>query len=107
MLGLHHVTCAEYCGKGHSDMQAKLTVDTPEDFQKFDGDRRHRMGRLQDQPADWGKLQWERKGCSTCHSIDGTASQRRPSWKGIWGKMEKLNNGQTVLVDDGLCPASR
>src|SRR5438445_42854 len=28
LLGLHTVTCAEYCGKGHSDMQAKLTVET-------------------------------------------------------------------------------
>jgi cytochrome c oxidase subunit II len=51
-------------------------------------------------PADWGKLQWERKGCQTCHSIDGTkVAQGGPSWKGIWGKMEKLDNGQEVLVD--------
>ncbi len=34
-LGLHVVTCAEYCGKGHSDMQAKLTVETEDKFKEW------------------------------------------------------------------------
>jgi len=100
VLGLHHVTCAEYCGKGHSDMTAKLVVDTPEDFQKFVETGGTEWEDYKTNPAAWGKLQWERKGCSTCHSIDGSRTANGgPSWKGIWGKMEKLNNGQTVLVD--------
>ena len=59
------------------------------------------MGRLSDKNhwPDWGKMQCERKGCATCHSIDGTRSQG-PSWKGIWGKMEKMNDGPMVLVDE-------
>ena len=35
VLGAHHVTCAEYCGKGHSDMTAKMVVETNADFEKF------------------------------------------------------------------------
>jgi cytochrome c oxidase subunit II len=100
VLGVHHATCAEYCGKGHSDMAAKLVVDTPEDFQKFVETGGTEWEDYKTNPAAWGKLQWERKGCSTCHSIDGSRiASGGPSWKGIWGKMEKLNNGQTVLVD--------
>jgi cytochrome c oxidase subunit II len=35
MLGLHTVTCAEYCGKGHSDMQAKLTVESEDKYKEW------------------------------------------------------------------------
>jgi cytochrome c oxidase subunit 2 len=96
-IGVHTSTCAEYCGKGHSDMQAKVFVDTPADYEKWmaTGGTEY----LDYSPEAWGKIQYERKGCSTCHSIDGSAS-KGPSWKGIWGKMEKLNNGTTVLVDE-------
>ena len=97
ILGLHVVTCAEYCGKGHSDMQAKLTVDTDADFKKWlETGGTEWMNYT---PEEWGKIQREEKGCATCHSIDGTRGQA-PSWKGIWGKMEKLSDGKEVLVDE-------
>ncbi len=100
VLGTHHVTCAEYCGKGHSDMQAKLVVDNEADYAKFLETGGSEWEDYKQNPAAWGKLQWERKGCNTCHSIDGTRiANGGPSWKGIWGKMEKLNNGKEVLVD--------
>ncbi len=100
VLGVHHVTCAEYCGKGHSDMQAKLSVDTDADYQKFMETGGTEWEDYKNNPAAWGKLQWERKGCSTCHSIDGTRIPGGgPSWKGIWGKMEEMNDGRKVLVD--------
>jgi cytochrome c oxidase subunit 2 len=101
VLGHHHVTCAEYCGKGHSDMQAKLTVDTPAEFAKWmeTGGTEWEEYFKTNRQAEWGKIQYEAKGCSTCHSIDGTKGQG-PSWKGIWGKMEKMNDGKTVLVDE-------
>jgi cytochrome c oxidase subunit II len=105
VLGPHHTTCAEYCGKGHSEMIAKLTVDNDADFAKwmetggtewedyFNGKDPKKS------PADWGKLQWERKGCNSCHTLDGSRS-KGPSWKGIWGKKEKLNNNTEVTVDE-------
>src|SRR5579883_2988992 len=37
--GTHHVTCAEYCGKGHSDMRAKL-----EGYLGQDGKNERRQG---------------------------------------------------------------
>jgi len=100
VLGTHVVTCAEYCGKGHSDMQAKLVVDNDADFQKFMETGGTEWEDYKNKPAEWGKLQWERKGCSTCHSIDGTRiANGGPSWKGIWGKMETMNDGKQYLVD--------
>ena len=48
---------------------------------------------------EWGRIQWERKGCNSCHTLDGQP-RKGPSWKGIWGKMETLNDGSTVLVDE-------
>lgn len=97
VVGVHHVTCAEYCGKGHSDMQAKLTVDTDEKFKEWMATGGTEW--MNYKPEEWGKIQWEVKGCSTCHSLDGTRGQG-PSWKGIWGKREKLSDGTDVLVDE-------
>ena len=36
-------------------------------------------------PAEAGKMLYQRRGCSQCHSIDGTAGTG-PSFKGIYGK---------------------
>jgi cytochrome c oxidase subunit II len=100
VLGEHHVTCAEYCGKGHSDMQAKLFVDNQVDFDKFMLTGGTEWEDYKGKPADWGRIQYERKGCQTCHSVDGSkTAQGGPSWKGIWGKMETMNDGKEVLVD--------
>jgi cytochrome c oxidase subunit 2 len=97
LLGEHVSTCAEYCGKGHSDMHAKLFVDTPEKFADWmatGGDEW-----MHHTPEEWGKIQWDQKGCQTCHTTDGSKS-KGPSWKGIWGKPVKLNNGSSVVVDE-------
>ncbi len=106
VLGKHNFTCAEYCGKDHSGMKGFVTVDNQADFDVWmatggteyldyfppKADATH-------QPKDWGKLQWERKGCNSCHTVDGSKS-KGPSWKGIWGKTEQLEGGGTVVVDE-------
>jgi mono/diheme cytochrome c family protein len=38
-------------------------------------------------------------GCQGCHSLDGSPSSG-PTFKGLFGKKEKLTNGQTVTADD-------
>jgi cytochrome c oxidase subunit II len=101
VLGTFTITCAEYCGKGHSDMMAKLTVENQKDFEKFleTGGTEWEEYRDKNKWPEWGKIQWERKGCNSCHSIDGSTS-KGPSWKGIWGKMEMMNNGVPYKVDE-------
>jgi len=95
--GVYQVFCTEYCGKGHSDMLAKIYVDNEEQYQKWlvEGDEEIKKMPL----PELGKMVWENRGCQTCHSIDGSRGQG-PSWKGIWGEMTTLNNGSQVKVDE-------
>jgi cytochrome c oxidase subunit 2 len=95
--GVQQVFCTEYCGKGHSDMLAKIYVDTPEEYETFlrEGDEQVRKMPLK----DLGKLVYENKGCATCHSLDGTRGQG-PSWKGIWGGVHKGTDGKDYKVDE-------
>ncbi len=88
--------CAEYCGKGHSDMLARIFVDTPEQYEVFlrEGDEETRTMPL----GELGKLVYENKGCATCHSIDGTRGQG-PSFKGIWGIPSEGADGKSYMVD--------
>ena len=48
--------------------------------------------------ADKGEQLVTDNGCLACHSIDGSQIIG-PSWKGIYGSREKLNDGSTVMVD--------
>jgi cytochrome c oxidase subunit II len=100
VLGEHSFTCAEYCGKDHSGMKGVLTVDTPEDFAKFmaTGGTEWEPYRDSGDWAGWGKLQYERKGCNSCHSVDGTSS-KGPTWKGIFGKNETMGDGSSMVID--------
>ncbi len=101
VLGLHHVTCAEYCGKGHSDMQAKLVVDTRRGFRRSSWRPAAPSGRTT-RPIQPTGASSNGSAKAARRATPSTASRppRGPSWKGIWGKMEKLNDGQTVLVDE-------
>jgi len=94
--GVYQVFCTEYCGKGHSDMLARIFVDTPEQYETFlrEGDEQVRKMPLK----ELGRLVYENKGCATCHSLDGTRGQG-PSWKGIWGRKERAADGKEYVVD--------
>ena len=97
VIGEHSATCAEYCGKGHSDMRAKVFVDTPEkyaDWMATGGDewKNHT-------PEEWGHIQYDQKGCATCHSIDGSKS-KGPTWKGIYGQVHQGTDGKGHPVDE-------
>ena len=64
--GLHRLTCAEYCGKGHSDMMGKIYVENDAKYKKWveeGGDEWKTMT-----PVQYGALLYESKGCATCHS---------------------------------------
>lgn len=46
-----------------------------------------------------GALLNDAKGCHACHTLDGTRLVG-PTWKGAFGKKQKLDTGDEVLVDD-------
>jgi cytochrome c oxidase subunit 2 len=94
--GRHQIFCAEYCGKGHSDMLARVVVDDEAAYQKWlvEGDEEMKKMPL----PELGKMVHENRGCATCHSLDGTRGQG-PSWKGIWGQTEQFQDGTSAVVD--------
>jgi cytochrome c oxidase subunit 2 len=95
--GTYQIFCAEYCGKGHSDMLAKINVLDDQAYQKWlvEGDESLKTMPLK----ELGALIHENRGCATCHSLDGTRGQG-PSWKGIWGTTEKFVDGSSAVVDE-------
>jgi len=105
VLGKTNFTCAEYCGKDHSGMKGILTVESDADFAKFletGGTEWEDYFNGKDPkktPALWGQLTYERVGCNSCHTVDGSKS-KGPSWKGVYGSMVELNNGTSVLADE-------
>ncbi|MDX2150960.1 MAG: cytochrome c oxidase subunit II [Bryobacteraceae bacterium] len=94
--GVHQVFCTEYCGKSHSDMLAKVHVDDEATYNKWleEGDEELKKMPLK----ELGKLIYEQRGCTQCHSIDGTRGQG-PSFKGIWAQSHKFQDGSSLSVD--------
>jgi cytochrome c oxidase subunit 2 len=95
--GVHQVFCTEYCGKGHSDMLAKITVDDEAAYQKWlvEGDESLKTMPL----PELGQVVHENRGCATCHSLDGSRGQG-PSWKGIFGQAHQMADGSQIKVDE-------
>lgn len=49
--------------------------------------------------AEQGKKLSESNGCTSCHTIDGSAGAG-PTWKAIYGTEAELSDGQSVKIDD-------
>ncbi len=95
--GVYDLLCTEYCGDEHSNMLATLEVQTREDYDAWLKNAANYLKTLP--PAEAGKLLYKRRGCSQCHSTDGTAGTG-PSLMGIYGKPQKMSDGSSVVVDD-------
>lgn len=94
--GIFDLYCAEYCGKDHSQMLAKVIVYATE--AEFEA--------ALNECADWAKntpdaeladraMERIYPRCASCHSLDGKAGTG-PTWRGLWAKLEK---GQEVFTD--------
>lgn len=102
VIGNFNVACTQYCGKDHSKMAGMITVEDQAAYDKW----------LLEGPPEWdellkteagaaklGQTTYENKGCNSCHSVDGSKNTG-PTWKGIWGRTEKFQDGGTVVVDE-------
>ncbi|MDX2200698.1 MAG: cytochrome c oxidase subunit II [Phycisphaerae bacterium] len=106
--GEHNLHCTEYCGKDHSNMNAQVIVHSTEDFPTWLANADPLSKLTEDQVKEWladpdafikahpefegleppvvvGKKLHKKKGCVSCHSLDGAANTG-PTWKGLWGK---------------------
>lgn len=118
-VGPHDVLCAEFCGPGHSRMWGRVVVLPPDRF-----DRWLETGRVPEEaagpvgepsvtqpaprPAEGtppgsslarqGAEVAASRGCFGCHSTDGTVVLA-PTWRNLWGRTERLQDGDSVRVD--------
>lgn len=99
------VECAEYCGgggdggqgSGHSGMWTRVHVLTGSDFDAWLLKKEEEDQNMP--PADLGKKLYVEKGCMGCHSLDGTKGNG-PSFKGLFGRAEKMADGADITVDE-------
>lgn len=95
--GQYKIRCAELCGTGHHSMLATVNVLQPADFEAWVAQQ------TAPQPSatgsELGAQIAQLQGCIGCHSVDG--SQRvGPTWLGLYGTQEALEDGSSVLVDE-------
>jgi len=96
-VGVYPVLCTQYCGDEHSNMLATIDVQTREEYDAWLKNAANYLKTLP--PAEAGKRLYQNRGCMQCHTIDGTAGTG-PSFKGLYGRNERLSDGSSVGVDD-------
>ncbi|MBC7385333.1 MAG: cytochrome c oxidase subunit II [Cryobacterium sp.] len=126
--GEHQVFCTEYCGTSHSGMLAKIEVLEPAQYELWKANKPYTLSGVRTISSDifaarraagestqlksetiplpeQGKKLVEAKGCTACHSADGSA-RIGPSYKGIFGHEAELANGEKVTVDENYISES-
>lgn len=110
-VGEYHLFCAEYCGKDHSQMYAKLHVVPQAEYDKRPWDEWDAS--TPEALAKSGASLYSQL-CASCHSVNGTPGVG-PSWSGreslfvknadgtITGRQREVIEGgerKTITVDD-------
>jgi cytochrome c oxidase subunit II len=102
--GDYPLICHEYCGAGHQNMMGKIRVKAREDSLSgavpqsdvgIEQAKTHEAPTLNE--SDLALL--AAKGCTACHSLDGTRMVG-PSLKGIFGGEEELEDGSKLTVNE-------
>ncbi len=116
-IGSYDLFCTEYCGVGHSSMITKVDVMSQKDFDAWysggkEEERKAAAPAAKAGPAKEeeslvheGAELFQTKGCSGCHTNDGTP-KIGPTFKGLFGKKETVihSNGQErqITVDEAF-----
>jgi cytochrome c oxidase subunit II len=93
--GTYHLFCAQYCGTNHSEMIGWVYVMSRTDYANWLA-----SGEKTESLAQQGERLFSQYGCNNCHVPEGNG--RAPSLVGIYGKPEKLQSGETRVVDESL-----
>ncbi|MES2963408.1 MAG: cytochrome c oxidase subunit II [Bdellovibrionota bacterium] len=94
-LGEYQVFCTEFCGAQHYAMQAKVRVVSVADFEAWLSSE----GNADLSLVDKGRALYASKACIGCHTLDGVRGVG-PSFKGLFGKEEAMDDGKKIMVDE-------
>jgi cytochrome c oxidase subunit II len=98
MPGTFPLYCTEYCGKDHSQMNTTTVVH--EDRAEFEEWLKEALNPYEGMtPLQAGELSYTRRGCSICHSNDGSASTG-PSFQGLMGSTREFEDGSSLVADE-------
>jgi len=90
--------CTEYCGTNHSEMQSVVVVhESQEDLDAWI--KKYSARSPDESPASYGEKLYQRRGCKSCHSLDGTRMVG-PTWKGLYGTSRPIASGGQVKADE-------
>jgi cytochrome c oxidase subunit II len=93
--GKFHFFCAQYCGTNHSEMIGWVYVMSPTDYSAWLA-----AGEKTESMAQQGERLFTQLGCNVCHAAEGAG--RAPSLVGLYGRPERLQSGETRVVDESL-----
>jgi len=96
-VGEFRLICAEICGAQHANMVAPVRVVSQSAF--TDWVEQQMTGSVAEDPAVRGEQAVRVNGCIACHSLDGTKLVG-PSYFGLYGRVETLEDGTQITVDD-------
>jgi cytochrome c oxidase subunit 2 len=99
--GEYVIRCAEICGLEHSQMLAPVRVVSQSEFDAWIEEKLAAPKLADMTPEERGEFWYsvEGFGCVSCHSLDGTPGAG-PTWQGIYGREEALDDGSSVIVTD-------
>lgn len=111
-VGSYDLFCTEYCGVGHSAMITKVEVMTEKDFDNwYRGENEAQAKSVEAKsssktgtPGRKGAELIQVKGCTACHSTDGTP-KIGPTFKDILGKKETVirdGKEREIVVDEAF-----
>lgn len=92
--GRFQAYCAEYCGTDHSRMLADLVILPAQEYAAW-----LEQAGTSESLADQGGALFRQFGCSGCHGAANVA--HAPNLAGLYGRRVALQNGESVLADDG------
>ena len=92
---VYQLLCHEFCGTGHDQMAAELHVVDAATFAAMPSPPPATV------PAHPGYRLLDANLCTTCHSFDGQPGIG-PTFKGLYGRTEKLRDGSSITVNDAF-----